>query len=110
MSSYNKVNGVYAPNNYGLLTDILRNEWGFDGIVMTDWHSTNDGKAEDAKTFSSGNDLIMPGGSKYRFSVWKAVLFRKCTRQDLELSASRIIRQILDSNVQNKYPPEYFGG
>ena len=110
MSSYNKVNGVYAPNNYGLLTDILRNEWGFDGIVMTDWHSTNDGKAEDAKTFSSGNDLIMPGGSKYRFSVWKAVLFRKCTRQDLELSASRIIRQILDSNVQKKYPPEYFGG
>ena len=108
MSSYNKVNGVYAPNNYGLLTDILRNEWGFDGIVMTDWHSTNDGKAEDCLTFSSGNDLIMPGGSKYRWSIWLALFRRRLSRQALKLSASRIIRQILDSNVAQKYPPQMF--
>ena len=102
------MNGVYAPNNYGLLTDILRNEWGFDGIVMTDWHSTNDGKAEDCLTFSSGNDLIMPGGSKYRWSIWLALFRRRLSRQALKLSASRIIRQILDSNVAQKYPPQMF--
>ena len=108
MSSYNKVNGIYAPNNYDLLTNILRCEWGFDGIVMTDWHATGDDKGSDALTFSSGNDLIMPGGSKYRFAIWKAVLTRKLARQDLERSAARIIRQILDSNVAKKYPPEMF--
>ena len=108
MSSYNKVNGVYAPNNYGLLTDILRNEWGFDGIVMTDWNSTNDGKAEDRLTFPSGNDLIMPGGSKSRWTIWKALIFRRLSRDDLRISASRIIRQILDSNVAKKFPPEMF--
>lgn len=108
MSSYNKVNGTYAPNNYELLTDILRNEWGFDGIVMTDWSSTNDGKAEDGLTFPAGNDLIMPGGWKYRRSVRRALRRHMLTREDLERSASRIIRQVLDSNVAEKYPPDLF--
>lgn len=108
MSSYNKVNGIYAPNNYDLLTAILRCEWGFDGIVMTDWHSTGDDKADDGQTFPSGNDLIMPGGSKYRFAIWKAILTRRLSRQDLERSASRIIRQILDSNVAKRFPVEMF--
>ena len=110
MSSYNKVNGVYAPNNYELLTDILRCEWGFDGIVMTDWHSTGEGKAEDRLTFPAGNDLIMPGGLKYRFAIWKALLRRQLSRADLERSASRLIRQNLDSNVRKKFPPESFVG
>ena len=108
MSSYNKVNGVYSPNNYELLTDILRNEWGFEGIVMTDWHSTGDGKADDGLTYPSGNDLIMPGGHKFRRAVRAAWFRHKLTRADLERSASRIIRQILDSNVAKKYPPEMF--
>lgn len=108
MSSYNKINGVYAPNNYDLLTDILRNEWGFDGIVMTDWHSTNDGKAEDGLTFPAGNDLIMPGGWKFRRAVRSAMRNHKLSIKDLEISASRIIRQILDSNVAHRYPPESF--
>ena len=108
MSSYNKLNGVYTPNNYDLLTDILRNEWGFEGIVMTDWHSTNDGKADDGLTFPAGNDLIMPGGWKYRRSVRRGLRHHKLTRKDLERSASRIIRQVLDSNVAHKYPPELF--
>ncbi len=75
---------------------------------MTDWHATGDDKGSDALTFPSGNDLIMPGGSKYRLAIWKAVLTRKLARQDLERSAARIIRQILDSNVAKKYPPEMF--
>lgn len=60
MSSYNKINGTYAQNNKALLTDILRDEWGFNGIVMTDWI----GKRPDLPTYTevqAGNDLMMPG-------------------------------------------------
>ena len=59
MSSYNKVNGTWASKNYDLLTDVLRGEWGFRGLVMTDW-----GGAHGAvDTMYSGNDLIEPGGN-----------------------------------------------
>ncbi|MFA9464151.1 MAG: glycoside hydrolase family 3 C-terminal domain-containing protein [Velocimicrobium sp.] len=56
MCSYNKINGVYAAENKTYLTDILRNEWGFDGYVMSDWGAVND-RVEDLK---AGLDLEMP--------------------------------------------------
>jgi beta-glucosidase len=57
MSSYNCLNGIHTSSNYELLTGILREEWGFEGLVMTDWGSQSD-KALD---FAAGNDLIMGG-------------------------------------------------
>ena len=102
MSSYNLLNGVYTPNSYDLLTNILRSEWGFDGIVMTDWHSTDSGRADNAAAIRAGNDMIMPGGLKYRWELWKALLGKRLTRRDLEIAASRIIRQIIDSAVAHK--------
>ena len=60
MASYNKVNGTYSQDNYDLLTKVLRNDWGFKGIVMTDWI----GKRADlptAQEMHAGDNLLMPG-------------------------------------------------
>ena len=62
MTSYNKINGVHTANSYDLCTTAARKEWGFDGIIMTDWTTTNhDGGSSAAKCIATGNDLIMPG-------------------------------------------------
>lgn len=59
MSSYNMINNVTAANNYELLENILRKEWGFDGLVMTDWGGS--GGYSDARAMHAGNDLICAG-------------------------------------------------
>ena len=62
MTSYNKINGVHSANNKDLCTRVAGTEWGFRGIIMTDWTTTNeDGAASAAKCISAGNDLVMPG-------------------------------------------------
>jgi beta-glucosidase-like glycosyl hydrolase len=59
MTSYNQVNGTYSSANYDMNTDLLRGEWGFKGLVMTDWGGSHGAVA----TMYSGNDLIMPGNN-----------------------------------------------
>lgn len=61
MCAYPKLNGVHCSDNKALLTDILRTEWGFDGMVVTDWGAMNDR----IEGFRAGCDLNMPGGSEY---------------------------------------------
>ena len=65
MSSYNKVNGTYTSESKYLLTDILREDWGFEGLVMSDWFGGNDPVA----MVNAGNDLLEPGTKKQ----WKAL-------------------------------------
>lgn len=62
MTSYNRINGVYSANNPDLCTELLRQEWGFDGLVMTDWNTTvpADGSIP-WRCAAAGNDVIMPG-------------------------------------------------
>lgn len=62
MASYNKVNGVYASENADTLTRILRDEWGFDGLIMSDWYGTK----STAASVNAGLDLEMPGPSLWR--------------------------------------------
>lgn len=70
MSSYNLVNGIHSANNRELLTDILRDEWGFAGLVMTDWGTTDAstgfkyGSSATAGCVLAGNDLTMPGSQQ----------------------------------------------
>ena len=74
MTSYNKVNGVHTANSYDLCTEAARKEWGFEGIIMTDWTTTNaGGGCSAAKCLRAGNDLIMPGKLSDRKEILDAV-------------------------------------
>ena len=103
MTSYNKVNGVYAPNSYDLCTAALRNEWGFDGVVMTDWFSTNNGQASSALAMAAGNDLIMPGGGSFKKEILKGVKSGKIKEADVRRCCSNVVKSIFDSAIQKEY-------
>lgn len=99
MSSYNKINGTYAANSYELLTEILRNEWGFDGIVMTDWFATGKDQAQDDAAIAAGNDMIMPGMDADKKNLVKAVKQGMLAEQDLKKAAANIVRQLVGSRA-----------
>lgn len=105
MTSYNKINGVYAPNSYDLCTKVLRGEWGFDGLVMTDWFSTMESQklADSGLALASGNDLIMPGGKSFKKNIKKGLKSGVVQRQDIERCCYNIIRMILQSRTQQEF-------
>ena len=103
MTSYNQVNGVYTPNSHDLCTKVLRCEWGFDGVVMTDWYSTNPGQAGNALCMAAGNDLIMPGGLPYKQMVLSGLASGKITVSQLRRCCGNVIKAILNSNVQKQF-------
>ena len=99
MCSYNKINGVYTALSYDLETDILRNEWGFDGIVMTDWFATGHDESLDELCCKAGTDLIMPGTPFITSKIMKAYHKGLISREDIERSARRIIKLALGSHL-----------
>ena len=103
MTSYNRVNGVYSPNSYDLCTKVLRNEWGFDGVVMTDWFSTGGNKGNTAKCMSAGNDLIMPGGSGFVTEIVQGVKKGIISETDLRRCCANVVRAIMNSAIQKEY-------
>lgn len=91
MCSYNKVNGTFASENRELLTTILRDEWGFDGLVMTDWGATRDRVAG----IAAGCDLDMPGQVPHnRRSIVAAVESGALPLADLDTSVERMLQLI----------------
>ena len=100
MCSYNKVNGEYASQNHWLLTEVLRDEWGFDGYVMSDWGAVSDR----VKGVHAGLDLEMPssGGINDRRIV-EAVRSGLLDESDVDLAAGRILR-IVDRYLSNRKP------
>lgn len=89
MSSYNMINGYRASESHDLLEGILRDEWGFNGVVTSDWWT----RGEHYKEIKAGNDIKMGCGFPER--VQKAFDIGEITREDLERSARRVLELIL---------------
>ena len=103
MTSYNKINGVYASNCHDICTKALRNEWGFDGVVMTDWFSTNKGQSNNALAMRSGNDLIMPGGGSFKKEILKGVKSGQISEEDVRRCCANVVKSIFNSATQREY-------
>ena len=107
MTSYNRINGVYAPNSHDLCTKVLRCEWGFDGVVMTDWSSTGKGRGSSAAALRAGNDLIMPGGKSNKKAILRALRENLLDVSDLRRCCGNVILSILNSATQREYLDTY---
>lgn len=99
MSSYNYINGEHASQSYRLLTEILRNEWGFEGVVVSDWGAGYD----EAAQVSAGNDLLQPGYDYNYHNLLNAVQSGKLSMEDLDRSVERILRLALKTNRYQGY-------
>lgn len=93
MSSYNLVNGTYTSESHDLLTNILRNDWGFKGFVMTDWGGGKDPVAQ----MIAGNDLLMPGNPGQTQAIIQAVNDGKLDISILNRNVERILNVMLMS-------------
>lgn len=103
MSSYNKLNGTYTPQNSDLLLTVLRDEWNFSNLVMTDWGGGDDPVA----TMFAGNDLIMPGKQEQMEAIINAVENGILTEDILDRNITNILTMILKLPKQKKYQPSH---
>ena len=99
MSSYNKLNGEYTQQNHWLLTDVLRNEFGFNGIVMTDWGS----KQGTVKSLNAGNDLMEPGNQTEMERLIAGVKDGSISEETLNTSVRRLLEYIVKTPRFNGY-------
>jgi beta-glucosidase len=93
MSSYNLINGTYTAERYDLITGILKKEWGFKGLVMTDWFGGKDPVA----MMNSGNNLIMPGSPEQSKIIIEAVKNGEISQKVLDENVAGILNIILQS-------------
>ncbi|MFB9768768.1 glycoside hydrolase family 3 protein [Lactiplantibacillus modestisalitolerans] len=104
MSSYNLLNGVHVPNRFDIMTNVLRDEWGFKGFAMTDWFTTggvdmSGGQAKYAPTSAAGeivagNDLTMPGTPADTKAILAACKAGRVSRGQLQANALRILKVV----------------
>ena len=100
MTAYNKINGVYCPASTDLIDMILRREWGFDGVVMTDWLSTGEDRAQNADCIANGMDLIMPGGSGVWKELSKAHKAGRLSADSIRRAAYNVLNLVLNSQIK----------
>jgi beta-glucosidase len=90
MTSYNYINGTYASESKDLVTTILRDEWGYEGTVMTDWFGGKDG----AKQMWAGNDMLQPGKNEQFDSIVAGVKSGKLDIADLDRNVKRVLNLV----------------
>ncbi|CRK16043.1 hypothetical protein BN1723_002221 [Verticillium longisporum] len=101
MTAYNKINGSHAPENRRLLQDILRDEWKWEGLIMSDWYGTY----STSSAITAGQDLEMPGPSRWREeALVHAVTANKVKRRDLDERVRNILKLIKHSLENTTIP------
>ncbi|HCG59425.1 MAG TPA: beta-glucosidase [Lachnospiraceae bacterium] len=106
MTSYNLVNGVHAANNYDLCTTVARQEWGFQGVIMSDWTTTlPEAGSIPHLCVKAGNDLIMPGMESDLSEITAAYENGSLTDEDIRSCAARLIHVILQTNAYEDCRP-----
>jgi beta-glucosidase len=94
MSSYNRLNGTFTAEKHDLLTDILRDEWGFKGMVMSDWY----GGSNAAKMVAAGNDMMQPGYEKQRTDILEAINNGTLDMATLDGAVRRVLQLIVKTD------------
>ena len=103
MSSYNQVNGEYSMGNRDLLTSVLRDDWGFKGIVMTDWIGIRKG-LETIAEVQAGNDLMAPGQPAQVKEIVEGVKSGKLDIQNVDRNVRRMLEYIVKTPSFHQYP------
>ncbi|MBM7453006.1 beta-glucosidase [Acholeplasma morum] len=105
MASYNLVNGVYANENSHLLNDILRKEWGFDGVIVSDWGGLNDKVA----SIKATAELEMPtSGGQTTLELIEAVKDGKVSQEELDQAVDRVLTLVFDTHKAFENKPVTF--
>ncbi|HEY9574003.1 MAG TPA: glycoside hydrolase family 3 C-terminal domain-containing protein [Lachnospiraceae bacterium] len=98
MTSYNLINGIHSANHKGLCTDIARSEWGYRGMIMTDWTTTEQGEDCTASgCMRAGNDVVMPGTLADRENIKKELEDGSLDIEDLKACIARLVDTIWKS-------------
>ena len=103
MSSYNKINGQFSMGNHDLLTKILREDWGYQGIVMTDWIGIREGLPTITEV-QAGNDLMEPGQPAQVQEIIEGVKSGKLNIADVDRNVRRMLEYIVKTPSFRKYP------
>ena len=103
MASYNKINGQFSMGNRDLLTSILREDWGYKGIVMTDWIGIREGLTTISEV-QAGNDLMEPGQPAQVDEIIKGVKEGKLSMEDVDRNVRRMLEYIVKTPSFHKYP------
>ena len=103
MASYNKINGQYSMGNHDLLTKILRDDWGYKGIVMTDWIGIRQGLPTITEV-QAGNDLMEPGQPAQVKEIVEGVKSGKLDIADVDRNVRRMLEYIVKTPSFHQYP------
>ncbi|KAF4781968.1 beta-glucosidase [Colletotrichum scovillei] len=102
MTAYNQVNGVHAAESKKILQDILRDEWKWDGLVMSDWFGTY----STSEAIKAGLDLEMPGPSRWRAGALShAIMSNKVKRSELDSAVRNVLKLVKQGLENTSIPP-----